>query len=184
LTPVFVLLAALEAALALSACGGGGGAAALPLGEEAVAGYGERNDAGAYTGVRTTLGITVLAVRKGTQDDLTKAGFEVDEDARDSTPYYVDVRYENQGQATVERNFSVSLEDEDGNLLPSTLIFNFGDRPFEPCEAVKEGKLAPGESYESCTLVLVPEGADVGQVSYLSDNGPDKEPEFLYWDAG
>lgn len=133
--------------------------------------------------VRTTLGITVLAVREGTHEQLTEAGFEVDEDSRDTTPYYVDVRYENQGRATVKRNIDVSLEDSDGNLIASTLIFNYGDRPFEHCTAVTDGELAPGESYESCTLVLVPEDRDVGKVSFLSDRGPGEEPEFVYWES-
>jgi hypothetical protein len=179
-----LLLAALLAAmLALPACGGGdgdGGSGTHALGEQAAAGYQEPSGKKA----RTTLGITVTAVRKGSQEDLTKHGFEVDKDAQSSTPYYVDVRYANQGQATVEKNIDVSLEDSDGNLIGSTLIFNYGNRPFPPCEEVSKGQLAPGQSYESCTLFLVPKGTDVGKVSFLSNEGPDVEPEFVYWKAG
>ena len=51
----------------------------------------------------------------------------------------------------------------------------------EPCPEIFEGTLKPGESYESCTLVLVPEGVDVAEVHFLSDNGSDRAPEFVYW---
>jgi hypothetical protein len=165
---------------ALPACGGGGGGGgdAHSLGEEAAVGYSQTDPA-----ARTTLGVTVLAVRKGTQQQLTDGGYEVDEDARDTTPYYVDVRYENQGQATVKRNLPISLEDSDGNLIGSTLIFNYGGKPFGPCKEINEGELAPGQSYESCTLFLVPEDTDIGQVSFLSDKGPGNEPEFVYWES-
>lgn len=172
-------LAATALALGLSACGGGGGKDALPLGQEATVGYQQPPN-----GPRTTLGLTVLKVRKGTQEELKQAGYTVDEDARTSTPYYVDARYENKGQATVKRNIDVGLDDTDDNLIGSTLIFDYGGKPFQLCKNVKEGTFAPGDSYESCTLFLVPEGTDVGTVHFLSDEGPGKEPKFVYWDAG
>jgi hypothetical protein len=134
-------------------------------------------------GVDTKIEITVLDVRQGTHDELTDAGFEVDEEDRDTTPYYVDARYENVGDGKVTRNLDVSLEDSDGNLIGSTLIFDYGNKGFPPCENVTDGKLAPGDSYESCTLFLVPEGIEVGQVSFLSDMGADTPPEFVYWDV-
>jgi len=135
------------------------------------------------TKVRTTIGLTVLAVRKGTHEELAEHGFEVDAESRDTTPYYVDARFENQGDQTIKRNLDVSLEDSDGNLIGRTLVFNYGNKPYKPCMEVTEGRLKPGESYESCTLFLVKEGVEVGKVSYLSDNGPDKEPEFVYWES-
>jgi hypothetical protein len=178
--PGALALAALAATLALAACGGGagGGGDANALGQEAAVGYAQHDPA-----VRTNLGITVLRVRQGTHEQLSQAGYEVDEDARDTTPYYIDVRYENQGDETVKRNISVGLEDSDGNLIGRTLIFNYGGKPFEHCTEVDEGEVAPGESYESCTLFLVPEGVDIGKVSFLSDNGPGEEPEFVYWES-
>ena len=172
--PVALGLALLTA---LAACGGGGGEAHR-LGQEAVVGYAQPDP-----DVRTTLGVTVLRVRAGTHEQLTQAGYEVDEDARDTTPYYVDVRYENQGDATVKRNISISLEDSDGNLIGSTIVFDYGGKAFEHCTEVDEGELAPGESYESCTLFLVPESVDVGKVSFLSDRGAGEEPEFVYWES-
>jgi hypothetical protein len=173
---------ALVAASLMTSCGGGsgGGGSAHPLGEEVPVGYNEATDTG-ERGPNTTIGLTVLAVRQGTQQELTDGGFEVDPEDQNKTPYYIDARYENQGEETVTRNLGVSLEDSDGNLIGSTLIFDFGDKGFEPCQRVSEGELAPGDSYESCTLFLVPEGVELGQVSFLSDNGPGNEPEFVYW---
>ncbi|MEA2460389.1 MAG: hypothetical protein QOH90_566, partial [Actinomycetota bacterium] len=172
-------------AVALTGCGGddgggSGGGGVHPLGEEVTAGYAETTESGAR-GAETTLGITVLAVRQGSQDELTEGGYETDD--KDTTPYYIDVRYENQGDATIKRNIDVSLEDSDGNLISSTLIFNYGGKPFKPCTHITEGKLEPGDSYESCTLFLVPPDVELGKVSFLSDNGADAEPEFIYWDV-
>ena len=177
-------LGALAIALILAGCGGdgGGGSTTVSLGEEAAVGHVEYTDTG-ERGASTTLGVTVLEVTQGAMSDLTEAGFEVDAEGRNSTPYYVHVRYENQGEETIARYIDVSLEDSDGNLLGNTLIFNYGDLPFEPCERITKGKLAPGESFESCTLFLVPEGVEVGNVGFLSDMGPTTEPEWVYWES-
>jgi hypothetical protein len=173
-----------SATFVLAACGngsGGGGDEALALGEEAVVEYTETGEGGA-PGATTTLGVTALRVRQGTQEELSQGGLEVDPEDRSSTPYYVDVRYENQGPNEVTRNLDISLEDSDGNSLPTTLIFDFGGEPYEPCPRVTEGTLAPGENYESCTLTLVPEGADVARVLFVSQRA-NAEIVFTYWDA-
>jgi hypothetical protein len=158
----------------------GGGAHALALGEQAVVGYNQGTSTGAR-GVDTKLAITVRSVRRGTQGDLTNAGFQVETKDRGATPYYVAARYENRGTRTVKRNLDVGLEDAHGNLIGSTLVFNYGDKPFPPCKQVSKGALRPGQAYESCTLFLVPKDVEVGKVSFLSDNGPSKEPQFVYW---
>ena len=172
---------ALIAFIFIAGCGGDGGEVHA-LGDPASVGYNETTDTG-ERGVHTTLEVTVLDVREGSHDELTDAGFEVDEEDRNTTPYYVDVRYENTGDATVTRNIGVSLEDSDGNLISSTIVFDYGEQGFPPCESVDEGKFAPGDSYESCTLFLVPEGLELGQVSFLSHGGADTEPEFVYWEV-
>ena len=104
--------------LVVAGCGGasGDGGEVHALGEPATVGFNARTDTG-ERGTDTTLEITVLAVRKGAQEDLTNAGFEVDPEDRSTTSYYVDARYENTGDATVERNLGVSLEDSDGDLI-------------------------------------------------------------------
>lgn len=155
---------------------GGNGAKPHPLGTEVVVGHMD-----ARRGVRTQIGLTVLAVRTGTQAELAANGLQVDPEDRTATPYYVDARFANKGPNAIGRSLSVGLEDSDGNLISPTLIFGLGDEPFEPCRRISEGSLKPSESYESCTLLLVPDGVDVAKVEFLSDNGPDAEPEFVYW---
>jgi len=45
-----------------------------------------------------------------------------------------------------------------------------------------EGELAPGESFETCTLFLVPKGREPSKVSFLP-NDPGAETDFVYWDV-
>lgn len=177
---VLVGLAALALGMvALARVTGGDGAKPHPLGEEVVVGHVDAS--GGQPGVRTQIGLTVLAVRKGTQQELAANGLEVEPEDESATPYYVDARFANRGRNAVKRNLRVGLEDSEGNLIPSTLVFGLGDEPFEPCPTITEGTLKPGESYESCTLVLVPDGVDPARVEFLSDRGPGEEPEFVYW---
>ena len=159
----------------------GGDGDSLALGETAVVEYTQSDDAG-KPGPATMLAVTVNEVRAGTRDELTKAGFEIDDEGENSTPYYIDARYENRGQEPVKKGIDVSLEDSDGESLPSTLIFDFGDRGFKPCQSVTDGRLAPGKSYESCTLVLVPEDSDVDKVLFVSQKA-NSEIVFTRWDA-
>ncbi|MFN2471975.1 MAG: hypothetical protein ABR583_13505 [Gaiellaceae bacterium] len=75
---------------------------------------------------------------------------------------------------------SVAMEDSDGNSIPTTLIFGLGGKPFEKCTNVNQGTLSPGQSFEDCTLFLVPEDQDVGKVLFVSQ-APDAEITFIYW---
>jgi hypothetical protein len=176
---------AVALALALAACGGGGGSkssSALPLGKKAVVQHTEILGAN-ENGPATKLGITVLRVRKGTQQELAKGGFTLGKEERSRTAYYVDVRYDNEGTKAIKRSLDVALEDQDGNLITATTIISLGGPPFAKCPKIDEGKLAPGESYESCTLFLVPKGKTPSKVSFLPYS-PGKETEFVYWDVG
>lgn len=155
---------------------GGNGAAPHPLGTEVVVGY-----AGGSPAVRTRLGLTVLAVRTGTQQELEANGIDVEPEDRTATPYYIDARFSNKGPNAVDRSLGVGLEDSDGNHFSRLIVIGFGTEPFEPCPENTDGTLEPGESFESCTLVLVPDGLEVAKVYYLSDNGPDEAPEYVYW---
>lgn len=167
--------------LTLVGCGGDGdgGGSPLPLGKEAVAEHTQIGAGGKTTG--TTVGITVLKVTKGTQEELKQGGLEVDDPEEETaTPYYVDVRYANKGSNTIKRELNVGMEDEDGNLISSTTIISFGGPPFAKCARAEAGAFAPGETYESCTLFLVPEGKEPAKVSFLPYN-PEEETEFIYW---
>ena len=169
-------------ALGVSACGGGSKSAkAHPLGEEVVVQHTEIGAAGAGA-PKTTLGVTVLAVRKGTQQELKAGGYQIDPEDRSKTPYYVDVRWANKGSQAIKRNLGVGLEDDDGNLISATTIFDFGGKPFAKCPHVAEGTLKPGQTYESCTLFLFPEGKDPARVSFLPYD-PKTATDFVYWDV-
>jgi hypothetical protein len=175
-------LACAALALGLAACGGdgGGGGSSLALGEEAVV---EHTQTGAPAGSpKTTLGVTVLKVRPGTQAELEAGGFSLDPDEESMTPYYVDTRYENQGTQAIKKQLNVGMEDQDGNLITATTIISLGGPPFAKCPHISEGDLAPGDSYEDCTLFLVPEDRDPSRISFLPYD-PESETDFVYWDV-
>ena len=168
----------LAATAVLAACGGGGGGGSkLALGTEATVAY-TTTASGSTPAANTTLGVTVTKVRIGSLDDLTSAGLEPDD--KNTTPYYVDVHYTNKGNGPVPKNLDVGMEDKDGNSIPTTLDFAFGADPFALCDEVTTGTLAPGDSYDSCTLLLVPNGKTPDRVRFVSQ-GPDNKITFTDW---
>jgi hypothetical protein len=177
-----VAAAALAAlALTLAGCGGedeGGGGETRPLGTEVVVDHAEASGEMRST----TLGVTALKVRKGTQQELKDAGFTLDPDEQSSTPYYVDTRFANQGSSPIGRLIGVSLEDGDGTSLSSTTVINLGGEPFELCPQAEDGEIAPGASFERCQLFLVPEGKEPTRVSFLPYD-PEDPTDFVYWSA-
>ena len=170
-------LAAIACALALVGCGGGAEAAAL--GTPAEVGHVD-----VTSNVATTLALTVTDVREGTVEELEAAGLQFDPEERSLVPHYVDASYSNTGDETVERTMRVSVEDDEGNLISPTVIFDFAGDGGEsgPCPDVTDGELAPGDSFEDCTLFLLPQGVPLARVSFLSQT-PGEEGDFLYWTA-
>ena len=85
--------------LSLAACGGGGsgGGAAHALGKQVVVKHTQIVSQGGRAPT-TTLGVTVLRVRKGCQEELRRTGVSLDPKDKSTTPYYVDVRYANKAQ--------------------------------------------------------------------------------------
>jgi hypothetical protein len=175
-----VSAAALTCALVMAGCGGGGGGESsdLALGEEAVVQHADTE----ADATPTTLGVTVLTVRQGTQQELEDGDFKLDPDEQELTPYYVDARFENQGTQTIDRRLRPGLEDGDGNLINATTIISLGGPPFEKCPQPTEGQLESGQTYESCTLFLVEEGREPDRASFLP-YVPGEETDFVYWDA-
>jgi hypothetical protein len=159
---------------ALAGCGGGGdGGKTLPLGTEATVEY-VTPASGDTPAVNTKLGVTVLDVRKGTQQQLTDGGLQVDADAKDATPYYVDAQFADTGSGSLKRNLSVSAEDSDDNSLPTTIVIGLGGKPFTLCPNIDSGTLAPGQSYKACTLFLVPKGSSIAKVRFVSQDAKAK----------
>lgn len=165
-----------------AACGpgGGGGAPALALGTETIVNHASLGVASPAP--TTKLGVTVKAVRIGTIAELEAGGFTVDDDERSMTPVYVDLRFENKGTETIDRNLGVSLRDQDDNLISSVVIFNFGGEPFATCTdntKLDEG-LAPGDVLETCDLFLLKEGRTAKRVAFLA-NDPGTDSGFIFW---
>lgn len=164
-----------------AACGsGGGGAPALALGTETVVNH--ASPGVASPAPTTTLGVTVKAVRIGTIADLEAGGFTVDDDERSMTPVYVDLRFENKGTETIDRNLGVSLRDQDDNLISSVVIFNFGGEPFATCtdNSKSDEVLAPGDVLETCDLFLLKEGRLAKRVAFLAID-PGTDSGFIFW---
>jgi hypothetical protein len=180
------LIIALALLPALTGCGGdgggggGGGGKTHPLGEAVVV---QHTDLNAPGKPKTSLAITVKAVRKGTQAELTAAGFTLDEpDEKSATPYYVDTTFENRGPGTIKRSLFVSIEDDKDTTVSSTVVIDLGGKPFEKCPNTKPADLATGETFEKCSLFLVPEGRTPKKISFLPYD-PSKPTDFVYWDA-
>ena len=172
----------LAATVWMAACGGSSsGGTKLALGTEAVVAY-TAPASGTTPAADTTLAVTVLAVRLGTQAELVAGGFKVDDKVKNSTPYYVDARYSNKGKGSLTRNLSVGMEDANGNSVPTTLVFDLGGVPFAPCKDNNDSAstLEPGQSYETCTLFLVPHGTKLDKVRFVSQ-APDATITFTDW---
>ncbi len=166
-------------AMSLGACSSSSdGGKKLPLGTEAVVPY-TVPASGTVAAVDTTIGVTVLAVRPGTQAELTAGGIQVDDNAKDATPYYVDVKYADKGTGSLKRNLSVSMEDTKGDSVPTTLIVSLGGT-FTLCADGDSSDFKPGESYEGCTLFLVPKGRKIARVRFVSQ-APDAKITFTDW---
>ena len=104
----------------------------------------EHTDVGSDAGTpTTTLEVTVVEVREGTHAELAEH-FVIDPEDEGDVPWYVDVRWENQGSAAIDRRLRVSMEDGDGNLISATSIIDLGDTPFELCPRTEEGSPGAG----------------------------------------
>ncbi|MFC5727962.1 MULTISPECIES: hypothetical protein [Nocardioides] len=123
--------------------------------------------------------VAITAVRQGAITDLTGAGYTLDPEEEATTPYYVDIAFQNNGDTPVDLR-SPSGEDQDGNLIHSLTLINLGDGPdFEPCPDVPD-TLAAGQAGKGCAIILVPDGRELEQISYL----PGGTAGFIYWDSG
>ena len=121
--------------------------------------------------------VAVTQVRTGSSDELVAAGFDLDDDQRAATPYYVDVTYENTGDTPIEPR-DPSARDGDDELVTSLTVIDFGGPAFDLCPGVPE-KVAPGGRADGCAIFLVPDGVRLERISYL----PDVTQDTVYWRA-
>lgn len=120
--------------------------------------------------------VTVTAVRTGTVADLTAAGYQLTAEQKDTTPYYVDVRFENDGTTPVApRRPSGYDEDADDTILALTLI-DLNGTSFALCPGIPD-EVQPGITALGCAVLLVPTDAHLSHVSYLANASVDD----VYW---
>lgn len=123
----------------------------------------------------SVLELTVTAARKARLSDLS--GYALDDRARASTPYYVEVSVANVGEDDLGR-VPVPLWAVDGDdRLIQASGFTAG---FEPCPS---GPLpepfGPGDSIETCLVYLLPDGGELAAVSYR----PAQEFAPIVWEG-
>jgi len=183
----------LAGALLLTSCGGGGEATEepsvspspspsstldLPRGVELTEpgtrlSYGETATVVYEQNRGTVLDLTVESVTEGSIRDLRS--FELDEQIRSSTPYYVRVSVENVGEGEIGGGgvplFGVAPDD---TLLPAA---RFTTR-FRRCPSAQlPGEFAAGDTFGGCLVYLVPDGGELQAVSYR----PDQEFDAVTW---
>ncbi|MEP6910836.1 MAG: hypothetical protein ABI896_10460 [Actinomycetota bacterium] len=176
------LLAALVLASPPAAAAAGRSSSELALGTKAVVTH-TQIASGDQKAATTTLGITVLKVRKGTQEELTQGGLTVDAKNKSDTPYYVDVRNENQGSAAIKRSLDVSLEDQDGNLINAVLIFQLRRQAIRQMPGDQGRRGGARIQLRELHALPRPRGQRSRAGSASSHTPPGKETEFVYWKA-
>jgi hypothetical protein len=114
---------------------------------------------------------------------MEEAGFELEADDQSKTPWYVDVHYANKGAATVDRNLDVTLHDQRDNLITNVVVLDvFGSGEFAACPDHTDGDFAPGDTFDSCSLFLLPAGSTPSRISFLP-HLEGKATDFVYWDV-
>ena len=128
----------------------------------------------AATQQQTTLGVTVLRVRKGKIADFKN--FNLDKAQKRTVPYYVDVKYENLGELKLQRFLlDPAIEDADGEeYKPLNLIILSGT--FKQCPKPSRARLRGGQSFTLCAPFLLPKGKTYERVRFQGD--VTKDPYF------
>jgi hypothetical protein len=141
---------------------------ALALGEKAVVPFHSSGEKG-------LIGVTITKIDKGAAADL--APLQLGAKADGYVPYYIRITVTNESGTDFAGSSLVSLQGllADGNdaggvySVPSS---------FTPCPKGSAGDdfVAAGTSYETCSLALAPEPAEVTGVAYEIDTYADSAP--------
>ena len=115
----------------------------------------------------TKVAVTVLKIRKGKISDFKD--FNLDAKQKQTTPYYVDVKYENLGKLKLQRFLlDPSVEDADGQeYKPLNLIILSGT--FKVCPKPSDKRLTNGQSFTLCAPFLMPKGTAIERVRFHGD---------------
>ncbi len=137
----------------------------LALGTRVVAPYVVYGKSGASQ--NTKLGVTVLRIRKGKISDFKD--FNLDAKQKKTTPYFVDVKYENLGTLKLQRFLmDPAIEDPDGQeYKPLNLIILSGT--FKKCPQPSRSRLRGGKSFTLCAPFLLPKGTTLERVRFQGD---------------
>jgi hypothetical protein len=107
----------------------------------------------AATQQNTTLGVTVLRIRKGRISDFKD--FNLDAKQKQTVPYFVEVKYENLGKLKLQRFLlDPSIEDSGGQeYKPLNLIVLSGT--FKKCPQPSRSRLRGGQTFTLCAPFLL-----------------------------
>jgi hypothetical protein len=182
------VVVALSAVAALAGCGGGDGGGSeakfdpgpaqiakpgstVALGERAFvryAGLGAKLE----PTVKTTLGVTVMEVDEGNNDDIDGLGDNI-------VPYYVHVEYENHGDGAIQARgpggrFTIS--GSDGETYDTTGVISIGG-DFDACpRGDPQATLEPEQAIADCVVISLVEGVSPQDVRFQGDYAVDQEP--------
>ncbi len=181
---------ALLAVAALGGCGGGDGGggeseatfdpgpatiakpgSTVALGERAFVNYAGLG-AKLEPTVKTTLGVTVKELDEGKASDIDGLG-------ESSVPYYVDVEYENHGDASIKAfapGGRFTIRGSDGEEYEKAGVISIGGE-FEACPgADPQANLAPEEAIADCVVITLIEGVSPQEVRFQGDYAAGQEP--------
>jgi hypothetical protein len=146
----------------------------LALGKRVVAPYTVYPEKVGGDPQHTTLGVTVLRVRKGKISDFKD--FNLDAKQKQTVPYYVETKFENLGKLNLKRFLlDPSIEDSDGQEYKAlNLIILSGT--FTRCPEPSDRKLHGGQSFTLCSPILLPKGKTYERVRFQGD--VTKDPYF------
>ena len=121
----------------------------------------------------TVLDLTVESARRGSTKDFS--GFILDEAARASTPYYVDVKVKNTGEGELGGTPVPLWGVDDRNTLlpPAAFTTTFPTCASKPLP----DELEPGSSFSTCLVFLAPDRGTMTAVSFR----PNQDFDPIEW---
>lgn len=124
-------------------------------------------------GAASAITVTVTAVRKGDIEDFKF--FSLDDAAKKSTPFYVDLTVENRGPAGIGGvALPVFAHDSENTIYPANELV--GD--FKPCpNPTLPSSFLPEQKADLCLVYLVPEGRALQSV----DLQPGEPRDAIHW---
>ena len=118
--------------------------------------------------VEGVLGLSIVRIEKTSVAKALK-GFQLSDQVRDSTPYFVRAVVSNDGESDLGgRVVPLYAIDSSGRLIEPTGV----DNGFEPCpDGALPAIFAPGDTTRSCLIFLVPSGAALESVMFRPPEG-------------